>query len=197
MNKSIYSSLFRITIVIGFLYMAGKAIWFNLNHGDYYSYLLLACVLGIIMYGMISADKSSEIEKFSQDMGSEPIMTQSVEYLGGYPGTIITRALNGTVVINNNAVGFITNMSSQNFNVLINNIEEASIETKESLSVCKFIIVGVLAFALKDKEHYLRITFHNDINELSTIIFRMEKANTFLQTINKECYINKKQKMSI
>ncbi len=45
--------------------MAGKAIWFKLNHGDYYSYLLLACVLGIIMYGMISADKSSEIEKFN------------------------------------------------------------------------------------------------------------------------------------
>lgn len=75
-----------------------------------------------------------------------------------------------------------------NFEINLVDISEVSEETTESLTLGRFLMVGVLALAMKKKEKYLRITFKNGIGEMSTIIFKTLKANWISQMISKKRY---------
>ena len=81
--------------------------------------------------------------------------------------------------------------------VLVNNFEEhipmeniksATVETKESLSAGKMLLVGVFAFAFKNKTKYLKITYTNDIQEEANALFEEQFSDSIAQKIMNKRY---------
>ena len=70
----------------------------------------------------------------------------------------------------------------------LDRIESASVETKESLSVAKLLLAGIVAFALKNKEKFFKLSFKNDIDEIENAIFVSNNADVIAQTIMQSRY---------
>ena len=125
----------------------------------------------------------------SQKDGDSKVETYNVDYLGGHPSTIVKSPLSGTISISPCRIGFIANyFPDLNFAINLDDITEISQETQESLSLGRFLMVGVLAFAFKKKQDYIRISFKNGIGEISTLVFESSKAGWVAQVINQKRY---------
>lgn len=155
-----------------------------------------ASVVAWIILGFWAESPEKEKSKFhyslmgdDQKDGAIKVETYDVDYLGGHPSMIVKSPCSGTISISPFRIGFINKyFSNLNFVVNLDDITEISQETQESLSLGRFLMVGVLAFALKKKQDYIRISFKNGIGEISTLIFESSKAAWIAQVINQKRY---------
>jgi len=131
-----------------------------------------------------------EIDSENQSKNKSDIETFEVSYLGGHPSRIAKHSIGGTIGLSKSKIGFIDNLYNGSFGFEINldDISEVSEETQESLTLGRFLMVGVLSLALKKKHKYLRLSFKNGIGEISTIIFETSEAEWIKQIITKRRY---------
>lgn len=111
----------------------------------------------------------------------------NVKYLGGIQSFVIDKPTDCLIIIDNKNTLFVM-IDDIKEHIELNNIKNATAETKESLSVSKLVLVGIFAFALKDKTNYLKLTYINDIGEEANAIFEANNSNLIAQTVMNRRY---------
>jgi hypothetical protein len=118
----------------------------------------------------------------------------NVKYLGGIQSFIIDKPTDALIIVDTKNIVFVM-IDDLKEQIELNNIKNATVETRESLSASKLVLVGIFAFALKDRTNYLRLTYINDIDEEANAIFEASNGNLIAQTImNKRYQVIKEQR---
>lgn len=163
--------------------------WFNHNSNtQVVFYITFFIWAGITYWG-----KTKNIEKmnnFKSNLSpvNGDVFTYDVKYLGGHVEFIISSPTIGKVGIGESNIGYIAEYNEINFKISYADIVEATEESKESITLGRFIMIGILALALKKKTKYLRIAYKNDIGEMNNVIFETADAHYLAQKINQSRY---------
>jgi len=206
--QPVWQSTLKIIIGFGSIVMIGVSfyMWITGNK-DWITYAIITGLLFAFVAVVHSEEERKRMAKFNEHLDvpvenvepSSNTDTYEVSYLGGHPSHVLGSTITGIISLSETKLGFVRKyFEFANFEIDLVDISEISEETKESLTLGRFIMVGVLAFAFKKKENYLRITFRNGIGEMSTIIFETPKANNISQVITKKRYdyiVSKKQEL--
>ena len=190
-KEPVWKSILDMCIALCFIMTLFASIWtWVTNSSNFVIYVTLAIVTGGYSSTKYSNDEKHKMDKFSARLNANTDITKfEVQYLGGHPSTLVNSPCLGTLGISETKIGFISkHFETLTFHMNIDDINEVSEETQESLTLGRFLMVGILALALKKKERYLRITFKNDIGENSTIIFQTPQANWISQVLTKQRY---------
>jgi len=96
--------------------------------------------------------------------------TLGVHYLGGHP-PFGPHSENGDMVITDKRIIFSNVWNKKIFSISYEDMVDISMETKESLTVTRVILTGLLAPLWKKKRPFLLIGIKNDIGEMSKLGF--------------------------
>ncbi len=153
-----------------------------------YVWIITGLVLMISFSGQ--QNKAAKMNKFGKRLSDNDtsVVTYEVAYLGGHPLRVIKSPVKGLFGVNDRELVFVSNSESINFNIFLENILQVSAETRESLTVGRFLTAGVLTFALKKRDKYLRINFKNNNGETSAIIFETPNASRLAQILKQKRY---------
>jgi hypothetical protein len=96
--------------------------------------------------------------------------TLGVHYLGGHP-PFGSYCENGDMVITNKRIIFSEVGNKKIFSISYEDMVDISMETKESLTVTRVILTGLLAPLWKKKRPFILIGMKNDIGKISSVGF--------------------------
>lgn len=79
----------------------------------------------------------------------------------------------GTLYVTPDVVSFwvVEGRKEKIFDIPVSTIKNCTVETKESLTVGRMLLVGLLAWALKKNKQYIRIEFSNELSESNNVVF--------------------------
>lgn len=187
--------LLKAIISIGALVMPiiSAIAWFSESpNADMYMWITAGLILVVSVARQ--QDKEEKINKFEKQLADNEngiilVDTYEASYLGGHPSQIVENPIKGILGISDGKLGFeSTHSESIDFTIFLEDVLQVSAETRESLTVGRLLLEGVLTFALKKKDKFLRINFKNDLGETSLIIFETPKANWLAQKLKQKRY---------
>lgn len=152
-------------------------IMYSYNYG--WIVFFIACFIVVCIFLIIAIPtylkNRKEVEEHIQSSISDDEktihkQTLGVHYLGGHP-PFGPYCENGDMVITDKRIFFSNVGNKKIFSISYEDMVDISMETKESLTVTRVILTGLLAPLWKKKRPFILIGMKNDIGKISSVGF--------------------------
>lgn len=143
--------------------------------GFFIAILVIAGSIGLLI--LISKHDNKKIDKSKENIPNVIDTYKDMRYLGGHPLVEVNEIKKGVLLICSDKIIYLNNLDSvlnslnPVFEISIDSINLSAIETKESLTVTRMLLVGILAFALKKNEKYVRVEYMDELGNIHNVIF--------------------------
>lgn len=156
--------------------------------------IIIALIILLIMLAVgsyYSNKRRDSIDKIKSNDRKNFIKSYDlVDYLGGHPLIDVSKVKEGTLFIFSEKITFAdTQNDKELFFIRIDDINNCSVETKESLTATRILLTGIFAWALKKNKSYVRVDFKNQLSNSNNVIFypktnNNDSASSIVKTIN-------------
>ncbi|MFC5401498.1 hypothetical protein [Cohnella soli] len=156
--------------------------------------VLIILFLGIVIQYHIRKSETNKINKTKENLNGVLFSYKEIWYIGGHPLVDVREVKGGVLHICFDKIVYLNNINAllnplkPIFEIPMESIVVSAVETKESLTVSRILLTGILAFALKKNESYVRIEFNNELGSVSNVILSPNNnvlASQIVAAINK------------
>ncbi|MNB98288.1 hypothetical protein D3C75_455360 [compost metagenome] len=144
-----------------------------------YGFLVTVLIILLIVTWRDSGKKIANAEIGKNELPDVLHTYREVNYLGGHPLVSVGSVNEGALFVAKDKVFYMDSAKNSNvlFEISIDSIIRCSVETKESLTAGRILLVGILAWAFKKYTSYVRIEFLDELKAVSNIVLTPTQSN--------------------